>query len=538
MLQGLPLILMEAVWCNGVPKSVLSSISSRLSVRFEAAWRVKPQNGIRSEIAIVNVAGRGGLRVSTWNSRALLCVDGKLRSKKLNFLRTIMDKSDIILIQETHGYVELFDTFMTDLATHFLWFHDSWEPGSGGLMFIVRRAFSSDVTIRSIIPGRVAYATVGIPDGFLKVVNIHNYGINSSQMSRVEAELGHITRESITNFGSISTLLFGDMNFLAVGEQRLLIKEARDTRNAHNDAGFMSGRWRKLLENCVELQQGGHTHYDHATSFMSRIDRCYAAIPPWILSNLSWTSTTVTPPQVLHKRGLSDHAPVRFEVQPAVRRKYGKQPIRKEIFEHAAFKGFHDMLFARHIYESMPPFKRLFLHKRVIKEAARMTRNQMMVASGTHGLATLQTLTSIARAVCRNDSKLALSLISASDKVANIIQVDQDGAGSSSVFLVDPVRFAEDVAQSKRNYYNKSIGDIDRLTLASAESSRDFFKRKRASLNDLSKLWSPFGKTIGIEWDPHGYFPRRTRGDCEAPWRSDRGSQDSLEPSFSRTAFR
>ena len=203
---------------------------------------------------------------------------------------------------------------------------------------------------------------------------------------------------------------------------------------------------------------------------------------------------------------------------PPEKKKFGKQPIRKEVFESPWFTEFHDLLYKRHIHDLLAPFARLSLHKQVIKEAARMTRNKMITAQDTSNYSRNQILTTIARAVSRNDTNLAMHLLTNSPTVVDMVRIDSNDSGIVSVNLVDPTKFSTEVNKAKGVQFNEDLADIDRL-ISAAGVGGDHLKRKKSSLRNLSKLWSPFDKRLVLSGvrtgvDENGW-PKVARGPLE-----------------------
>ena len=228
-------------------------------------------------MAVRMASGANFFRLASWNARALLCVDRKKRTKKLQYLRQLLHRSDVVAVQEAHGYVELIHNDLADVSKLFLWLHSIPDSGSGGLLFAIRKTFSSTSVLHETVPGRVAYAAINTTFGTLNVINVHNYGTSESQMAVVERTIRSLIDDGIARYKEVMTLLAGDMNFLDPGEHRLLIEKPRDLLHAHNDHSFHDAMWGRIFEGMVELQQQSHTHYDHASLSLSRIDRLYMA---------------------------------------------------------------------------------------------------------------------------------------------------------------------------------------------------------------------------------------------------------------------
>jgi len=115
-------------------------------------------------------------------------------------------------------------------------------------------------------------------------------------------------------------------------------------------------------------------------------------------------------------------------------------------------------LFDQHNIDQLPAFGRLFRHKQVIKEAARLTRNHLLIAKATSVFSIAQTLTTIARATARNDSGLANKILQVAPMTARIFSIDVDG----DVFLCDPASFEFDISCAKTGLYANDVAQLDR----------------------------------------------------------------------------
>jgi endonuclease/exonuclease/phosphatase family metal-dependent hydrolase len=81
-----------------------------------------------------------------------------------------------------------------------------------------------------------------------------------------------------------------------------------------------SHSWQHLFENSVELEQPSHTHFNVSASLTSRIDRCYVYAPQWTFVRRTVQSCILVPPNILHFRGISDHAPLLVQTSSCERK--------------------------------------------------------------------------------------------------------------------------------------------------------------------------------------------------------------------------
>ena len=134
---------------------------------------------------------------------------------------------------------------MADMRSHSSLFLSSEDAGSGGLMLIVRKTFSSSLELHSIIPGRIAYVTADVPvpgrhdHVRLNLINIHNFGINAAMLDDADEALQSLIQASLLDFENVITWIAGDMNFLAQGESRTHIHDPAVNVHERNNAKFL-----------------------------------------------------------------------------------------------------------------------------------------------------------------------------------------------------------------------------------------------------------------------------------------------------------
>eukprot|EP00959_Pyramimonas_sp_CCMP1952_P406079 8510543-Pyramimonas_sp.AAC.1 len=80
-------------------------------------------------------------------------------------------------------------------------------------------------------------------------------------------------------------------------------------------------------------------------------------------------------PEELHSQGISDHAPVRvtFAVRP--QRPPQEQPLPRHVCSSPSFSHFLSLLISHSPLYSLPTMARWREYKRLLREAARMSRD-------------------------------------------------------------------------------------------------------------------------------------------------------------------
>ena len=138
---------------------------------------------------------------------------------------------------------------------------------------------------------------------------------------------------------------------------------------------------------------------------LGRLDRCGS--PPWALTHVSVQSKVWGHPLRAHAEEISDHVPVTVTVAPRAP-KVGKHlPISKFLTRSARFQEVHDELVIDTGLCELPPAVRWQLHKEIIRYAASRARAFLFDNPPEDDVAKATILSTVARVVCRQDTKLA-----------------------------------------------------------------------------------------------------------------------------------
>ena len=146
-------------------------------------------------------------------------------------------------------------------------------------------------------------------------------------------------------------------------------------------------------------------------------------------------------------------------------------------------------------------FSRLKLHKEVIKEAAQMARNDLLVSNATSNFSVAQSLTTVARMVARNDSGMASRMAAAFADISHVFYVDTDTTGGPRVRLTDPEKFEKDIAAAKLSRYEEYSDQLEQLQRAFGTVAPDMLRKKGLNCQlgqALVTLW----QAAGLIWSP------------------------------------
>ena len=119
---------------------------------------------------------RHNLKVCSWNARGLFCHDPVKYKVKLKYVRQLLHKYDVVLIQETHDNIakhDLLDELLRDIAVVY------YNPGTssqGGTLVAIRVGFKSkydNIDSPIVHIGRVQHIRICGRQGNLHIFNIH-----------------------------------------------------------------------------------------------------------------------------------------------------------------------------------------------------------------------------------------------------------------------------------------------------------------------------------------------------------------------------
>jgi hypothetical protein len=187
----------------------------------------------------------------------------------------------------------------------------------------------------------------------------------------------------------------------------------------------------------TEIQQPFETHYHSASATLSRLDRLYVASPPWLVLQLGLRGKLLHDPFQSHQQSLSDHVPVAFCFTYKYQLPAEQRPIPRFVSDHPRFMEALDNLTAAFDLDALSVPLRLPMYKKLMREAARITRNELFAIPDDTMDKRSTVCGSIARAVWHNDEKLASILISKSPAAQEHLEI-----GTSGVKIRDPTKFS------------------------------------------------------------------------------------------------
>ncbi|CAK0842476.1 unnamed protein product, partial [Prorocentrum cordatum] len=215
------------------------------------------------------------------------------------------------------------------------------------------------------IKSDVAGAGEGALPNMIAIYNARNFQLTAEQVQRtrgsIRAELS-IAEQQPEQATALAT---GDFKFMDEAPLEMtapLVNEGLPRRRNHRPERQLP--WEQALGDMVELDPELPTHYTVRSQQCARIDKIYISSLPWLL--IQWRAKVDTPaaPDTLFDRARAPE-----DAEP--------QPIPQYIFEGPLFTKYFDLLSDAADVVNHPPSIRLKEFKRLIREAARVTRNDL-----------------------------------------------------------------------------------------------------------------------------------------------------------------
>ena len=193
---------------------------------------------------------------------------------------------------------------------------------------------------------------------------------------------------------------------------------------------------------------------------------------------------SVERPEVLFAKGISDHAPLVCKVSFGSSEE-GSLPISPKVAKNPRFKFFLENLCNATRFDRMLADHALIAYKRLIREAAKLTRNENCSMHRNAKHLYLPNLMLIARVVASNHLTLARKLILEDNFFASRIHFH-----SGRVMLLQPIAFEHEVMSAKSKQLSMTIQHEH-------GKQKPNYEHISASTR-LAKLWKSLGATQSI----------------------------------------
>ena len=389
--------------------------------------------------------------IVSWNSAALATRDERKRLLRRGFAQRMLDQNSVVGLQEVHGGESAISILFPELSRS-TWVHSSAGPNqaTGGVTTVLKRsAFASGATAkqRPLVPGRVLLSTVRAADVNVYFVNIHDHLLSASQRKHVIKVVGDLRCKAKADPCHHLLFIFGDVNALAEEESPIDIKTGFDKPvSAAERKGYEL--FQPLWSDLLELVCDAPTHFNKAAGHVSRIDRMWCSVPKWLFLQLSVEAHVVSDPITIFRRGLSDHAPLRvcFRKAPAAHTR--GRAIAQHVIKDKRFAPLLKEYVATLNLKDATPMNKYLLMASAIHATAARIRNLLGSVSRPTRTHQLALLSSVARAVARNDVDTASKLEMTAPFAARHLHI-LDGR----VTLRSAARFETEFAKQKLSHF-------------------------------------------------------------------------------------
>ena len=238
-------------------------------------------------------------------------------------------------------------------------------------------------------------------------------------------------------------------------------------------------RGAKLLLNSLRfftrIEHDQFSHYNSSLQHLNDIDHVFISAPGW-QQTLKRVQVSVEQPEVLFAKGLSDHGALTCRF-PSSKIPISSQPIPTWVAKLPNFSLYLGQLVNASKLHQLMPEHALMEYKRLIREAARLARNNYYTLNREPPDMYIANLVLISRLIVDNNTRQAGQLIQNSVFFFSRIFV-----ADSKVQLHDPVKFADEFRDFKHSHYHKHINHLIQQNKPNSS--------KIEAATRLSRLWS------------------------------------------------
>ena len=408
-------------------------------------------------------------------------------------------RSTVTAVQEVHGSEAAFLTAIPSASRSFHIFSSFTDnPNEAGVITMFKKNGPQEGSFQhdSVVDGRalrVECKSSSSSGATLVHWNIHNHDLGRADAERLAERLWEDVISAKRHPTGFVLFVSGDWNFLPPGEYRRSISMPNSsTTSVHQAAasGQFSDVFQPILDELVDIGSDPDTRYDSASRLCSRLDRTYVSISTWMIMQLLLQCSVVHDPVSLHDQQISDHAPVIFSIAEKRRLAHSEKTISRYVFDSPLYlESLSALVHAANLDALSVPLRPPKC-KVLIREAARIARNETLVNTELNAQARSTIYSSIARCVWRNDSRMFDILTRRSTIGARFLVKDGD-----SILINDTMKFDSDFNAARRDDTQARIKQAER---DSRHQDYARSKSKLASLRRMLELWNPLGKRLSI----------------------------------------
>ena len=337
----------------------------------------------------------GELVLVTWNCRALFHHLVRLRFSKRDFLHSLCRGAHIVMLQEVHGHTAALNEFLMDCSRRYhIVINEHSNSDTGTVVTLISRdiVLCEPIAHDVLVQGRLSRIALSIPfvsgsapflDGpsasSIVLYNLHHIDFDSSAFGGIKDKILKDIADANRFPGVVTCFLAGDFNTLVDGEfSKCAFRNPASPDFIHAVPRVRTQFWEDVCSNFTELAQTHDTHFCSRSSMFSRLDRIYVSLPSWMLLQMKASGRVIGNPHDLHRRKLSDHAPVAISLSLLERRKSSTKPIGDDILRYPSFVLHLNRLVDFAGFERLCAIDRWEAYKNIVRTAAALTNDDIM----------------------------------------------------------------------------------------------------------------------------------------------------------------
>ena len=194
------------------------------------------------------------LELVTWNTRALMTKNKKLRRQKITMIESLLRPNTILCLQECHGSLDHFLFHFERFTDKYPFFLSGCEDaGAGGVFTFIPKLGGNDHWSHSeVLPGRAQRVAWQRNDKLFIVWNIHNHEIQGDDREKLLDKINNDSLLASSSSSSVSVWMLGDFNLSQDSAGSYKLNGPSDLNNPKKDP-HQPRPWKRPLTNSPSL---------------------------------------------------------------------------------------------------------------------------------------------------------------------------------------------------------------------------------------------------------------------------------------------
>ncbi|CAK0905842.1 unnamed protein product [Prorocentrum cordatum] len=343
--------------------------------------------------------------------------------------------SSVFALQEVHQSLDELRFFLRRIAPEVIVFGpfdtDACGQARGGVATVVPLSANSLAasSSRSLVSGRVLKTWLVGAHAEIRHYNVHNHDLHQGDVQRISALISTGLEWAQADPQSRLVVVCGDFNFAASEPLHLSQPSLkRSTRPTNNNRTHMKS-WLVALGKMIEISAEDPTHYCKESHTVAQLDRLWLSEPGWVACQLRHSAAVVSSPERLSEQRISDHAALRVHLQHRSLDDSYRRPVPRFVYLCDDFRARLDKLLRQggRFFTDMSPPRQMERYKVLIDAAAYDTLQQILVTDIDKPEAQLIFARQAARAIWRQDARLAQKVANSSEVFDSCVNITPEG---------------------------------------------------------------------------------------------------------------